>query len=112
MKQLKSGAKITSKTIAALGNRNRPIDMVVYEKAGKEFLLMANGRRGVMKIDVAQIEGAPRIEAKVRGKEGVTYDTIEAWKGIDQLDLFGDAHALILRSDGEDAKALESLALP
>ncbi len=112
VKQLKSGAKIKGKTIAELGNRNRPIDMVVYQKGGKEYLLLANSSRGIMKIDAAQIEEAPSIETKVGDKEGVKYDTIEAWTGINQLDLFGDAHALVLRSDGKDALALESLALP
>jgi hypothetical protein len=33
------------KTVAELGNRNRPIDMIVYEKDGKEFLLIANNSR-------------------------------------------------------------------
>ena len=112
LKQLKSGAKIKGKTIAELGNRNRPIDMVVYQKDGKEYLLLANSSRGIMKIDAAQIDDAPSIEARVSDKEGLTYDTIEAWKGINQLDLFGDTQALVLRSDGKDALALESLALP
>jgi len=112
VKQLKSGAKVKGKTIAELGNRNRPIDMVVYEKDGKEYLLLANSSRGIMKIEAAQIDDAPSIEAKVSDKEGVTYDTIEDWKGINQLDLFGRSQALVLRSDGEDVLALESLALP
>lgn len=112
VKQLKSGAKVKGKTIAELGNRNRPIDMVVYEKDGKEYLLLANSSRGIMKMDAAQIDDAPSIEAKVSDKEGVTYDTIEDWKGINQLDLFGRSQALVLRSDGEDVLALESLALP
>jgi len=43
---LKPGAKLKGKTIAELGNRNRPIDMIVYEKNGKSFLLLANSSRG------------------------------------------------------------------
>ena len=47
---LKPGAKIVGTTIAELGAGNRPIDMIVYKKDGKEFLLMSNTSRGVMKI--------------------------------------------------------------
>jgi hypothetical protein len=34
-------------TIAELGNRNRPTDMIVYRKGGKDYLLIANTSRGV-----------------------------------------------------------------
>ncbi len=112
VKQLEPGAKIKGKTIAELGNRNRPLDMIVYKKGGKDYLLLANSSRGIMKIDTAGIEGAESIESKVDGKKGVTYDTIEAWTGVKQLDSFGEGHALVLRDADDEAKNLESLALP
>lgn len=112
VKQLKSGSKIKGKTIAELGNRNTPIDMVVYQKDGKEFLLLANDRRGIMKIDTDGIESAPSIEAKVKDKEGVTYETIDALTGVSQLDLFGKAHALVIRSGDDKSLSLESVLLP
>ena len=34
--------KVVGTTIAELGNRNRPIDMVVYNKGGQDYLLMSN----------------------------------------------------------------------
>lgn len=114
VKQLEPGAKIKGKTIAELGNRNRPLDMIVYQKGGKDYLLLANSSRGIMKIDTAGIEAAPSIEEKVDGKEGsgVSYDTIEAWTGINQLDAYGDSHALVLRTTDAEAVNLEALALP
>src|SRR5688500_15164636 len=80
LSDLKPGAKIKGKTIAELGNRNRPLDMIVYQKDGKDYLLLANSSRGIMKIDTAQIEKADKIEEKVDDKKGVTYETIESWK--------------------------------
>lgn len=112
LKELTPGAKIKGKTIAELGNRNRPLDMIVYEKDGKNYLLMANSSRGIMKIDAAQIEQADKIEEKVDGTKGVTYETVESWKGIDQLDSFDKEHALVLRRSGEGAVDLEALPLP
>ena len=48
--ELKAGAHVKGTTIAELGNRNRPLDMIVYQKDGKDYLLMTNNSRGVMKI--------------------------------------------------------------
>ena len=58
---LKSGAKVMGTTIAELGNRNRPLDMIVYQKNGQEFLLMSNNSRGVMKIPTANFGDAASI---------------------------------------------------
>src|SRR5437016_1945734 len=75
---LKPGAKLKGKTIAELGNRNRPLDMVVYEKNGKSFLLLANSSRGVMKIPTDQIDNAESIAAPVSDKKGLPYETIRS----------------------------------
>lgn len=115
LKDLTPGAKIKGKTIAELGNRNRPLDMIVYQKDGKDYLLMANSSRGIMKIDTTQIEGAGSITAKVADKEGVSYQTIDSWTGVDQLDRLDDKTALVVRRNGDGATAplnLESLPLP
>src|SRR6185436_13931124 len=60
---LKPGAKVKGKTIAELGNRNRPLDMIVYKKDGKDFLLMANSSRGVMKLPAEKLESYSAITA-------------------------------------------------
>jgi hypothetical protein len=109
---LKPGAKIKGKTIAELGNRNRPLDMIVYQKDGKDYLLLANSSRGIMKINTDQIEKADGITAKVADKQGLPYETIESWKGIDQLDRLDADHAVVLRRGQGGALNLESLAFP
>jgi hypothetical protein len=111
---LKPGAKIKGKTIAELGNRNRPLDMVVYQKDGKDFLLLANSSRGIMKISTDSIENAGSITSPVPdgGKKGQSYETIESWKGVDQLDLLDAQHAVVVRRGEGGSLNLESLALP
>ena len=107
------GAKIQGKTIAELGNRNRPLDMVVYQKDGVDYLLLANSSRGVMKIATGGIEGAEKIEARVsEERAGVGYETIASWSGVLQLDLLGDSHAITLRDVDEGRLVLEALPLP
>ena len=56
--ELKPGTQVKGTTIAELGNRNRPLDMIVYEKDGKDYLLLANSSRGVMKITTDGIAGS------------------------------------------------------
>ena len=114
LSELKPGAKIKGKTIAELGNRNRPLDMIVYQKDGKDYLLLANSSRGIMKISTDNIEKADNITDPVRdgGKRGLGYETIEAWKGIDQLDRLDAQHAVVVRRAGEGSVNLESLPLP
>ena len=78
--ELKPGSKIKGKTAAELGNRNRPLDMIAYRKDGKDYLLLANSNRGVMKISTDNIENADKIEAPVgSGTKGQTYETIAGW---------------------------------
>ncbi len=109
---LKPGAKIKGKTVAELGNRNRPLDMIVYQKDGKDYLLLANSSRGVMKINADEIAGAESITSHVNDRKGVTYETIASWKGIDHLDRLDPTHAIVLRHDDGGPMNLESLLLP
>jgi len=111
---LQPGAKLKGKTIAELGNRNRPLDMVVYQKDGKSFLLLANSSRGVMKINTDQIESMAGISNPVPDgeKKGLPYETVAGWTGVDHLDLFDDKNALVLRRGEGSYLNLESLPLP
>jgi hypothetical protein len=110
--ELKPGAKIKGKTIAELGNRNRPLDMVVYQKDGKTYLLMANSSRGVMKITTDKIESAEGITAPVQDKRGLNYETIEGWTGVEQLDRLDSKNVVVLRKTDSGAMNLQSLPLP
>jgi hypothetical protein len=109
---LKPGAKVKGKTLAELGNRNRPLDMIVYQKNGQDYLLLANNSRGVMKIKTDKIEEAVPIVSRVSDKEGLTYETISDWTGVDQLDKLDADNALVLRRGAGGNVSLEALALP
>ncbi len=111
---LKPGKKIVGTTIAELGNRNRPLDMIVYKKDGKNYLLLANSSRGVMKITTEGIGKAKGISKPVKGgkKAGQTYDTIAELKGVVQLDRLNDKNAVVLVRADSGALNLETIALP
>ena len=109
---LKPKAHVMGRTIGELGNRNRPLDMVVYKKNGEDFLLMANSARGVMKVETINFEDLPGITERVSGTKGASFDTVTDWEGIEQLDLLDPDHALVLQKSESGDRSLISMALP
>ncbi|MDN5203093.1 hypothetical protein QQ008_17015 [Fulvivirgaceae bacterium BMA10] len=65
IKDLKNGKHVKSKTLAELGARNMPLDIIAFKKNGKNKILIANTSRSLMSIDVEDIE---------KQKEAVTHD--------------------------------------
>jgi hypothetical protein len=86
--------------------------MVVYQKNGKDYILSANSSRGVMKITTENIDKIEGITERISGTAGLTYQTVEELKGVEQLDKLDKDHALLLvRSEGGNAN-LQTIALP
>jgi hypothetical protein len=111
LNSLKPGEKIKAVTVAELGNRNRPLSMIVYKKDGKDFVLMANSARGLMKISLEGIDKAEGITSRIPGTAGLKYDTIKEAEGVQKLDAFGPGHAVLLTSL-KGKWALTTIALP
>lgn len=109
---LKPGVKVRGVTVAELGNRNRPLDMVVYKKDGKDYILLANNSRGVMKITTEKFTTTDSISAPVADTAGLTYEKIESLSGVEQLDRLNDTLAVVLIRTPEGAANLKSVALP
>ncbi len=84
---LQTGAKVRGNTIAELGNRNRPLDMIVYEKDEHTYLLVTNSARGVMKIDTADVADQSELTQPVRdgGTAGLPFEKVESLRNVAQL---------------------------
>lgn len=108
---LKSGAKIQGTTIAEMGAGNQPLDMVAYNKDGRAYILMANSNRGVMKLDMANLESYKPITTPISDTAGVPYTTISDLKNVKHLESYDDKQALIL-SGTSGAMDLRTIALP
>ena len=107
-----SGSKYRGQTIAELGAGSRPIDMIVYKKSGKDYLLMANTDRGVMKIPTDPFETAKPLTTPSRTETaGVPFETIKAMQGVQQLDLLDATHSIVLQG-GPSALNLQAVELP
>jgi hypothetical protein len=108
---LKPGQKVRGTTVAELGNRNVPLDMIVYQKDGKDYVLMANNSRGVMKISTDNIDKIEGITSRISDKAGLHYETIKDLQGVLHLaKLDKDQALLLVRANG--SLNLESTALP
>lgn len=112
--KIKDQSKISGTTVAELGNRNRPLDMLVYEQHGKNFLLMSNSARGVMKISTEDLEGNTGLKERVSngGVAGQSYETIESLEGVVQLAKLDDRHALVIQKTDDSPMTLRSVDLP
>jgi hypothetical protein len=108
---LKPGAKVAGTTIAELGNRNRPLDMVPYSKGGKDYILMNNSSRGVMKLSADKLDSYPGITEQTEVK-GVPYETLSQFKGVEQLARYDDARALMLIRGEGGSLDLRTVDLP
>lgn len=98
-----AGDRVKGTTVAELGNRNRPLDMVSYTKDGVGYLLLSNSARGVMKIPTAGLEDAEALSEPVRGggTAGQGFETVEALQGVVQMDRLNDEMVLVIvEADG------------
>jgi hypothetical protein len=112
---LKPGEKVKGTTVAELGNMNRPLDMIVYNKDGKEYLLLANSARGVMKIPTEGIDKVDAITEPIKGGgtggQGKKIEKIEALKDVQRLDKYGKNLAVVLAGKNGPLN-LEVIELP
>ena len=127
---LKPGATVKGSSMIELGSGNRPVDMFVYEKGGKPFVLANTFRfhhkrkafgpspywtvkfqQGLLAGDAAVNEKAVRrLKA---GYEPATdrIEMVTAYHGVMQMDRLGKAHALALQDTGKGLN-LVALDLP
>jgi len=75
-------------TIAEFGAGNTPLDMIAYSKGGKNYILMSNTSRGVMKFSAEGLETFSPITKQVPDKAGVPYETIATMTNVAQMDQF------------------------
>jgi hypothetical protein len=110
---LDSGKKVRGTTVAELGNRNQPLDMIVYKKNGKDFVLMSNSARGVMKISTDRIRENAGLTEPVQGggTAGQEFETLKDLTGVEQLDRLDNERAIIL-AKADNSLELRTIALP
>lgn len=112
---LSPGKKVRGTTVAELGNRNRPIAMITYKKDGKDYLLMANTARGLMKISTTDLDRGEGITQPVGGggTAGQSFETIKELPGVVQLDKLNETSAVVVIATAPNGpQDLKTVPLP
>jgi hypothetical protein len=100
---LAAAKHLKGRTVAELGGGNRPIDIIRYQKDGKDWLLVANSHRTLMRMDPSAIGAAPEMTRPVSQAYepgGVGYLPI-ASAGVLQIDDFNGDLVAVLERDPE-----------
>ncbi len=97
---LKKGAHVHGRTVAELGNRNTPLDIISMEKGGKSYILMSNSSRALMKISYEKLESfGDSLTEPVKensGTAGIEFINLPLVQ-VQQMDKYDDHRFLLLQ---------------
>lgn len=102
IQELKDGQHVKGRTVAELGNRNTPLDMLTMKRDGKSYLLLANSTRALMRINYDEIVSFKEsLSNPVDGTAGVHFTALP-YVNVLQLDKLDDDHFVMLqrKADG------------
>lgn len=98
--EMKPGAHIKSKTLAEFGSGNMPIDIVRYESGGREYFMMSNSAKALIRIDAANISKQEKglTEPLPDGQytAGLPHDVLSS-VGITQIDNLNASNIMTLQ---------------
>lgn len=105
MDEIKAGEHTKGRTVAELGNRNTPLDILHMQLGDESYILMNNTSRPVMKIAVSDIAAyKDYLTEPVKGNSataGVDYTSLP-YVNVLQMDKFGDQVLMLQRkADGD-----------
>ncbi|WP_422104502.1 hypothetical protein [Winogradskyella sp.] len=111
MDELSGGKHIKGRTVAELGGGNSPLDMITYKKDGKQYFLMANTNRPVMRFKyetIANFKDSMTEPVKEFGvAKGVAYDNLPMVNVL-QMDNLDDSNVVYLQRTSSGDLVLRS----
>ena len=111
MDKFQNGALIKSKTVAEFGAGNIPMDMLVYRKGDKDYLMISNSTRNLMRVDIDEIFNMEEgLTTDVEGFDvaGISYTSLPS-NGISQIAYLNEKNVLALVLSPGGLVALRSL---
>lgn len=97
MDELKPGMHVKGRTVAEMGSGNTPIDMITLQAGSESFLMMANTKNPVAKVDyknLARFEGT--LTEPVKGTAGVQF-TATPMTNVLQMDKVDDKQVVMMQ---------------
>lgn len=95
--ELSAGKHLKGKTVAELGNRNTPLDIVSVKIKNKEYFIMANTSRALMKIDPEKVASTINfLTTPAEETAGVEFINLP-YVNVLQLDKVNDENVIALQ---------------
>jgi hypothetical protein len=103
---LTPGQKVVGRTVAELGAGNQPADIISYTLGGKDYVLVANRTRPMMKLDAAEIAGAPALTTP--DHEGIARKPVSEPGAVVQLADYDANNVVVIQkaASGLDLKTI------
>lgn len=101
LSDIKGKKHVKGETLAELGGGSRPIDMVTFNRAGTDVLIIANSNRSVYKMKISDLEKSPALTTAVDDiyvSSGTPY-VATGHVGILQMDNLNKKHIIALQRD-------------
>ncbi len=108
---LKHGAHVRGRTVAELGSGNYPLDMVAYQKDGKDYIFIINSQRGPMRVSAENLANTDvNITQQAAPYSGMPFEHLHG-SGYLQADNFGSQAVLVMARTQSGTLDLETLPL-
>ncbi len=112
MDNLGDGEHVRGKTVAELGNRNRPLDIIPYtDSSGSESLVIANSSYSVMKVDPAQFDDQPHLDQPLeegQHTKGVEFEELP-YEDVLHMDKLEGEYLVMLQQQDDGSVDLKSV---
>lgn len=109
--ELKNGVHTKGRTVAELGSGNSPVDMISYEKGGKQYFLMSNTNRPVMRFKYESIanfkDSMTETVEEFAVAVGVPYDNLP-FPYVLQMDNLDEGNVVYLQRTADGKLLLRS----
>jgi hypothetical protein len=111
---LQPGAHIKSKTLAEFGSGNIPVDIIRYQGKDKEYLMLSNNSKPLIRIDPDKIakqkKGLTKPMPEGQYTIGLPHDVLSGM-GITHIDNLNSNNILALQRLGNGTLSLNSLRI-
>ena len=105
---LKHGQHVFGRTVAELGAGNQPLDMISYQRDGKDMILIANSRHPMMRVEAAAIASGAALKSPTK-EPGIARTNLEH-PGVRQLADLDNQFVVVLQTGKEGGLDLRSIA--
>jgi len=107
-----NGGHIMGKTAAELGSNNRPVDIVSFERGGKQHIILSNSNRSAMRFDPNDLIKQETLKNPLEERfvsTGVPYVQLPLVQVL-QLDDFNEDHLAVMQRGDNGALNFRSLS--